>query len=145
MKGLRTLQAPSGAPLGPSALLDDRPLATPLAERIRAVQELSSAPTQRSLRRMLFVWLRIYVWEERRSGETSRVNVRLPIPIPLIGSLMGRRISSSRALALLADVERDPGSAAAAQGIADSVMGFEFIRVVEEKNGKREVVVVGFD
>ena len=77
-----------------------------------------------TVRRLLFCWLRIYVCEEKAGQKASVVNVRLPIPLPLVATLFGDQLSRERG--------RDE-------------MGLELIRVEEEKGSKRELVVIGLD
>ncbi len=77
-----------------------------------------------TVRRLLFCWLRIYVCEEKAGRKASVVNLRLPIPLPLVATLFGDHLGRERG--------RDE-------------MGLELIRVEEEKGSKRELVVIGLD
>ena len=67
-------------------------LGAPLPERIRMVQDMTRAGPSRATRTLLLVWFRIYVWERSNSGQTSRVNIRLPIPIPFLGALLPHKM-----------------------------------------------------
>lgn len=86
----------------------------------------------------------MFVYERKDSGKEQRVDVRIPIPIPLVGALFPRMIGWRHALAALA-AGRDGRDTQGMRTYLDSVMGFEFVRVEEQKPGKYELVVVGFD
>jgi hypothetical protein len=129
----------------PEAAWGTTALGTPLPERIRMVQDMTRGGPSRATRRLLIIWFRIYVWERGRSGETSRVNLRIPIPIPFLGALLPHKMPASRAARMLADLERSSDAASDFAPYLESQMGFEFIRVEEDKHGKRELVVIGFD
>jgi hypothetical protein len=139
-----TLAPASQADLASGTGDRDLALGTPLPERIRLMQDLTGAGPSRSARRLIFIWFRIYVWERSAAGKASRVNVRIPIPIPFIGGLLPRRITPARAVRLLADSE-NLGSATEVAPLLESAMAFELIRVEEDRPGKRELVVIGFD
>jgi hypothetical protein len=72
-------------------------------------------------RRALFSWLRIFV---HNPGDGERVNLRIPIPIPLVGLLLPSQPPVNQALRLR------------------NMMAIEFIRV-EEDDG--ELVIIGLD
>ncbi len=115
-----------------------------IPDQVRAVQEMTTIDLSRWVRRFLFLWFRVFVYERKDSGKEQRVDVRIPIPIPLVGVLFPRMIGWRHALAALA-AGRDARDAQGMRTYLDSVMGFEFVRVEEQKPGKYELVVVGFD
>ncbi len=100
-----------------------------------------------ALRRLLFVWLRIFVAERKSSGDWQRVDVRLPIPLPLIGLMLRRKLDGRSAMRLLARIEDDPEPGGALGRQLDAFTGFELIRVEENKpgSGKSQLVVIGID
>ena len=116
-------------------------LNTPEAEaksQIKLLQKLSQDPFGKTLRRALLVWMRIFVYE---MGDEKKINVRIPIPIPLIGAFLPRQITTRRALALRSTLLQTEDPAKAMEIELESIMGFEFVRVDEED----KVVVLGFD
>ncbi len=82
-----------------------------------------------TVRRLLFCWLRIYVSEQTAGHKAKIVNLRLPIPLPLVATLFGDQLGRERGR----------------RGVRDDEMGLELIRVEEEKGSKRELVVIGLD
>jgi len=131
--------APSGTP-APLA----RAGGGSLADEILRIRQATAAPAATSLRRLLFVWFRVYVREVRR-GKVELTNVRIPIPIPLVGLLLPRRIDALRAARLLDAMHRPAGGGIEAE--LGSSMAFEFVRHVADdpERDKTELVVVGFD
>lgn len=113
---------------------------------LELVRLASTRPPATSLRRLLFIWLRIYVCERSSAGDWERVDLRIPLPIPLIGGLFQRRLDHQRALRALASLEADPSGAALSRQL-DAFTGFEFIRVEEQasRKGKSSLVVIGLD
>src|SRR6266581_2677044 len=102
-------------------------------DHIRAIAE---QPASRALRRFVFVWFRVFVLDIK-GPKREKVNVRIPIPLPIVGALFPHRLTRQKALAALATAVAD---------YLDSVMGFEFVRVEDRKGpDRRELVVVGFD
>ena len=84
--------------------------------------------------------------DERKHGKSERVNVRIPIPIPLVGAFLAHGLSRQKALAALALAQNADEPAQAVSDYLDSVMGFELVRVDEHKGeDRRSLVVVGFD
>jgi hypothetical protein len=113
-----------------------------LGDSVRDLQELSAIPIASSLRRVLFVWLRIYVKETKR-GKSERVNIKIPLPIPVLGATFARRLSFQKAAQVAAQAERGQD----VSELLDSTMGFEFVRVEDEhpERDKRTLVVIGLD
>jgi hypothetical protein len=109
------------------------------------VRALAAPPPSRFVRRIAFVWFRIFVLGIKKS-KRDRVDLRIPIPIPLIGVLLAHGLTRQKALRALAAAEASDDPATAVSDYLDSVMGFEFIRV-DERQGpdKRDLVVIGFD
>jgi hypothetical protein len=116
-----------------------------LRTAIEDVRSLAAPPPSRFIRRVAFVWLRIFVLSVKKS-KRDRVDVRIPIPVPLIGTLFAHGLTRQQALKALALAEASDDPAAAVSDYLDSAMGFELIRV-DERLGpeKRELVVIGFD
>ena len=119
------------------------------ATRMRAdldeIRAIAAVPPARILRRFLFLWFRVYVRETKRS-KTQRVNVRIPIPIPVLGALFPYGLSRTHALKALALAEQADEPTAAVSDYLDSVMGFELVRVDERKgDDHHELVVLGLD
>lgn len=116
-----------------------------VADEVRAIRDMTSIDLSRFSRRLLFLWFRVFVLEEKEGRKTSRVDVRIPIPIPLVGALFPRSIAWRHALGAIAAARAADQPTDALRTYLGSVMGFELVRVEEEKHGKRELVVVGFD
>ena len=122
----------------------DRSVET-MARDIENIRRLAAAPPSRVLRRFAFMWFRVFV-RETKWGKTERVNVRIPIPIPIIGGLFPPGLSRAKALRALALAQQSDDPASAVSDYLDSTMGFEFVRVEERKSADRHsLVVVGFD
>ena len=71
------------------------------------------------------------------------LDLRIQIPLPLIGALFQQKLSWSQAFRLI-EQSRCP------QGIPperflESCMHLEFLRLHEGKNDKEELLVIGFD
>jgi hypothetical protein len=111
-------------------------------DQIRAIAE---QPATRAIRRFVFLWFRVFVLDIKGS-KREKVNVRIPIPIPIVGALFPHGLTRQKALQALALAESSDDPATAVGDYLDSVMGFEFVRVEERKGpDRRELVVVGFD
>jgi hypothetical protein len=117
-------------------------------ERIRteveSIRAIAGQPTSRLARRFVFLWFRVFV-DERKHGKRERVNLRIPIPIPVIGTFFPLGLSRQKALKALALAEASDDPAMAVSDYLDSVMGFELVRVEEQKGDRGSLVVVGFD
>ena len=111
-------------------------------DHIRAIAE---QPASRAARRFVFMWFRVFVLDIK-GPKREKVNVRIPIPIPIVGALFPHRLTRQKALQALAIAESSDDPATAVADYLDSVMGFEFVRVEDRKGpDRRELVVVGFD
>ena len=108
-----------------------------LVQSVEQIRTLTAVSPATQTRRLLFSWLRIYVTE--KNG--SKVNLRIPIPIPIIGALLPRHISSKQALTLYQSIRESGDETAVLTSYLDQQMGFEMIRVEEED----ELVIIGFD
>lgn len=116
-----------------------------LMAQAQEVRAATAVPAGKRLRRLIFMWLRIYVFEVKY-GKAQRVNVAIPIPIPLIGALFGGQLSLEQALKV-ARLSEEENDADAAGSYLDSAMGLELVRVdqVDEDADKRQLVVIGLD
>jgi len=122
----------------------DRSVET-LARDIESVRTIAATPPSRILRRFAFVWFRVFV-RETKHGKVERVNVKFPIPIPLLGALFPPGLSRAKALRAVALAQNSDDPASAVSDYIDSVMGFELVRVEERKSPDvHSLVVVGFD
>jgi len=111
-------------------------------DHIRAIAE---QPASRAVRRFVFLWFRVFVLDIKGS-KREKVNIRIPIPIPIMGALFPLGLTRQKALQALALAESSEDPATAVGDFLDSVMGFEFVRVEDRKGpDRRELVVVGFD
>jgi len=119
---------------------------TGLRAAVDDVRALAQQPPTKQLRRFIFVWFRVFVLSIKGS-KRERVDVRFPIPLPIVGGLFfPLGLTRQKALKALAVAESSDDPANAVSDYLDSVMGFEFVRVDERKgDDKRELVVVGFD
>ena len=116
-----------------------------LASAVETVRSMATTPITRIVRRFVFVWLRVYV-RETKNAKVERVNVRIPIPIPLVGGLLPPGLSRQKALHALALASASDDAAETIADYLDSVMAFEFVRVEEHKGADRHnLVVVGID
>lgn len=121
-----------------------------LAPQVKHLREVFVRPPSTQMRRLFFLWFRVWV-RETKKGKVDRVNVRIPIPIPLIGLLFPRRMSQKQAFDALEAARRDAREGADPMSTlgsyADSAMAFELVRVHEEhpERDHYEQVVIGFD
>lgn len=113
-----------------------------LGDQVKELQQLSTIPIGSTLRRFVFVWLRIYV-NERKRGKNEKVNIKIPLPIPLLGAAFSRQLSFQRAAKLAAQARHGED----VSDLLDSEMGFEFIRVEDDhsERDKSTLVVIGLD
>ncbi len=113
-----------------------------LGDQVKELQTLSTIPVGSSIRRLLFVWLRIYVNEKKR-GKSEKVNIKIPLPIPIIGAMFQRQLSFQKAAKLAAQARRGED----VSELLDSTMGFEFVRVEDDhsERDKSTLVVIGLD
>lgn len=106
--------------------------------QVENVQSLAKAAPAKIGRRALFSWLRIFV---HHPGERERVNLRIPIPIPLVGLLLPQRPAASQALRLRNMMVQSDDPAKTLETYLDSLMAVEFIRVQDDD----ELVIIGLD
>ncbi len=109
-----------------------------LMVQVETVQSLARATPVKIGRRALFSWLRIFVHDPRK-GE--RVNLRIPIPIPLVGLLLPTQPPVNQALRLRNLMVTSDDPAQTLETYLDSLMAVEFIRVQDDD----ELVVIGLD
>ena len=118
---------------------------TELHADVERIRHLATVPPARVLRRVVFMWFRIYVHEQKHDKH-SRVNIRIPIPLPVLGVLFPHSISRRRALSALAVADAAPDAAEALADYLDSAMGIELIRVDDRKSADvGSLVVIGLD
>ena len=115
-----------------------------IVDEAKQIQELSRVSPSRQFRRLFFVWFRVYV-RETKYGKAERVNVRIPLPIPIIGAAFARELSLQKAAKIAAEIRR--GRSVELDELLESEMGFEFVRVheVHPERNKSQLVVVGLD
>jgi len=126
-------------------VVSSEPSVPAIAREVRALRDMTAIEPSRFIRRLLFLWLRVYVLNSREGRKEERVDVRIPIPIPLIGALFPRSIGWRQALAALAAAHDAADPRSVVRSHLDAAMAFEFVRVESERHGKRELVVVGLD
>lgn len=117
-----------------------------LTTQVEAVRNATAAPVLTRVRRLLFLWLRLYVFESKR-GQDTRVNLAVPLPVPLVGAAFSSRISWAQAMKLVRLTgDADPDARRAGRYL-ESCMALELIRVEEEREeiGKTTLVVIGVD
>ena len=107
--------------------------------QVDTVRSLAKAAPVKIGRRALFSWLRIFV---HHPGDGERVNLRIPIPIPLVGLLLPSQPPVNQALRLRNLMAESDNPAKTLETYLDSLMAIEFIRV-EEDDG--ELVIIGLD
>ena len=112
-----------------------------LADQVKELQTMSTVSAGRTIRRLFFIWFRVYV-DEVKYGKHQKVNVKIPLPIPLVGAVFARQLSFQDAARLAAQARRGED----VSEYLDSAMGMEFVRVQEDNDkGKSQLVVVGLD
>ena len=114
-----------------------------LPEIVRQVQEGSRQPNSTFWRRVLFFWLRIYKYECMASEKSSVLDLRIPIPLPLIGAIFQQKLSWSQAFQFIEQSRRPDGIPP--ERFLESCMPLEFLRLYEGKNEKEELLVIGLD
>ena len=115
---------------------------------IQRVQRVMRCPFTEFLRRTAFFWFRIYVRElDFNKGKDEKVNIRIPIPIPFVGTLFRRQLSRRQALKAITLARRETNGPKLVEAYLDSCMALEFLRVEESDLEKRkwELVVIGLD
>ena len=109
-----------------------------LMMQVETVQSLAKAPPVKIGRRALFSWLRIFV---HNPSDGERVNLRIPIPIPLVGLLLPQQPPVNQALRLRNMMVQSDDPAKTLEAYLDSLMAVEFIRVQDDD----ELVIIGLD
>jgi hypothetical protein len=109
-----------------------------LMVQVETVQSLAKAAPAKIGRRALFSWLRIFV---HHPGDGERVNLRIPIPIPLVGLLLPQQPPVNQALRLRNMMVASDDPAKTLETYLDSLMAVEFIRVQDDD----ELVIIGLD
>ena len=107
--------------------------------QVETVQSIAKAAPVKIGRRALFSWLRIFV---HNPGDGERVNLRIPIPIPLVGLLLPSQPPVNQALRLRNLMAESDNPAKTLETYLDSLVAVEFIRV-EKDDG--ELVIIGLD
>ena len=115
-----------------------------LQTQVRRLQEVTARPPSALLRRLLLFWLRIYVYEDN-AGKTSQVNLRVPVPLPIIGAFFRRHLTWDQAVRIVTLSQQEPNGGDQVSAYLGSCMALEFIRVEESKPGKKAIVVIGLD
>lgn len=116
---------------------------TALPQVVQEIQETSQQPQSTFWRRILFIWFRLYKYEGMTEGKASTLNLRIPIPVPLVGALFQQKLSWSQAFQFIEQSRRPEGIPP--ERFLESCMPLEFLRLYEGKNGKEELLVIGFD
>ncbi|MCP4417010.1 MAG: hypothetical protein GY805_10330 [Chloroflexi bacterium] len=109
-----------------------------LMTQVETVRSLAKAAPAKIGRRALFSWLRIFVHNPLKN---ERVNLRIPLPIPLVGLLLPQQPPVNQALRLRNMMVESNEPSKMLETYLDSLMGFEFIRV----NDGDELVIIGLD
>ena len=106
--------------------------------QVDTVRSMAKAAPVKIGRRALFSWLRIFV---HNPGDGERVNLRIPIPIPLVGLLLPSQPPINQALRLRNMMVESDDPAKTLETYLDSLMAVEFIRVQDDD----ELVIIGLD
>ncbi|GJM41708.1 MAG: hypothetical protein DHS20C20_19900 [Ardenticatenaceae bacterium] len=106
--------------------------------QVETVRSLAKAAPVKIGRRALFSWLRIFV---HHPGDGERVNLRIPIPIPLVGLLLPSQPPINQALRLRNRMAESDNPAKTLETYMDSLMAVEFVRVEDDD----ELVIIGLD
>ena len=114
-----------------------------LAQIVRQVHESSCGAHSTFWRRVLFFWFRIDKYENRSIEKSSVLDLRIPIPVPLVGALFRPGLSWSQAFRFIEQSRRPQG--VPPERYLESCMPLEFLRLYEDRNGKEELLVIGFD
>ena len=114
-----------------------------LPQIVRQVQENSCQPHCTFWRRVLFFWWRIYIFECRGPEKASVLDLRIPVPLPIIGALLQQKLSWTQAFRFIEQSRRPQGIPP--ERFLESCMSLELLRLYEGKNDKEELLVIGFD
>lgn len=116
------------------------------AELLEIVGQVRDGSRQRYItlmRRALFFWLRIYIYECKAGEKSGMLDLRIPIPLPLVGAFFGNKLSWSQAYRLIEQDRRPQGIPPSR--FLESSMAVELLRINEEKSDKEGLLVIGFD
>jgi hypothetical protein len=116
-----------------------------VADEVHRIQVMTSPGPSRLLRRVLFLWFRVYVRSTREGRKEERVDVRIPIPLPIVGLIFPWRVGWKHALAAVGAAHAGDDAVKSLRTHLESVMALEIVRVENERPGKYELVVIGFD
>lgn len=105
--------------------------------QIEQIKDITAATPAKLSRRALFCWLRIFV----REGKHKRVNLSIPIPLPLVGLLLPQHLPTNQALKLRNYLAHSHDAGQELEEYLDSAMALEFIRVEEDD----QLVIIGLD
>ncbi|WP_420641918.1 hypothetical protein [Candidatus Leptofilum sp.] len=106
--------------------------------QVETVRSLAKAAPVKIGRRALFSWLRIFV---HHPSDGERVNLRIPIPLPLVGLLLPTQPPVNQALRLRNMMAESDNPAKTLETYMDSLMAVEFVRVEDDD----ELVIIGLD
>ncbi len=116
-----------------------------LTTEVEQMRNATATRVTTTLRRVLFFWLRIYVHSTQdQRGKDERINIAIPIPIPVVGALFKRRLDFTHAVKAVTLAHDNPQEAGR---YLESCMAVELIRVETDNaaRGKSELVVIGLD
>lgn len=116
-----------------------------LTRQIQTIQSMSEQPQSTTWRRAILLWLRIYQWEKVEGSKARTLDLRIPIPVPVLGLFFRRQLAWDQALRVVRALRRMPGDEEMIEPYLDSCMAMEFLRMEEEKGSKKELLVIGFD
>lgn len=123
------------------ALISDE---TGLRQQIEAVQQICEQAETTVWRRALFLWLRIYQFEKVPGRKAKILDLRIPIPLPVLGIFFRRTLTWDQALRVV-KAQRSGPEQDVAEPYLGSCMAVEFLRIEEEKEHKQELLVIGID
>ncbi|MSS70201.1 MAG: hypothetical protein EXS64_01800 [Candidatus Latescibacteria bacterium] len=114
-----------------------------LHSQIQRIREVTVHPPSTLMRRVFLCWFRIYVY--RKGAKQEGVDIRIPIPIPIIAAFFRRHLTWNQAAKVAALAQQEVDGYGAVEGYAKSCMALEFLRVEKNDPGKRKLVVIGID
>jgi hypothetical protein len=120
-----------------AAVVWEQRLPGTLTEQVQQIRAVTAATPAKTARRLLFFWLHIYVKDE----EKTTVNVRIPIPLPLVGALLPRQLSLTQVMTLRDLLLEEGSSGKTVAEHLKTLMAVEFVHV----NDDDTEVVIGLD
>jgi hypothetical protein len=108
-----------------------------LTEQVEQIRTVTAATPAKSLRRLLFFWVHIYV----KDGAKTTINVRIPIPLPLVGALLPRQLSLTQVMTLRDLLLEEGSNGKTVAEHLKTLMAIEFIHVQDDDTE----VVIGLD